>query len=108
MAAKGDNGQDEGADVAKAMAKLIAPLSMDQLETLTVDAIHEHRALLAKSELAYEALEKAEAAQVETAGALREAYTRVMLSARAQQIVLATLVERLGFIPRVPPASDGT
>lgn len=105
MATKGDNAKDEGASVAKTMAKLIAPLSKDQVEKLMIDAIREHRALLARSEAAYDALEKAEAAQADTAGTLREAYTRVMLAARAQQMVLATLVERLGFIPQVPPAS---
>lgn len=104
MATKGDNGQDEGADVAKAIAKLIEPLSIDQLETLTVDAIRQHRTLLSKAEAAFEALENAEAAKANSVGDLREAYTREMLAARAQQMALAVLIERLGYIPRVPPS----
>ncbi|MBN8955817.1 MAG: transcriptional regulator [Rhizobiales bacterium] len=86
------------------MANLIEPLSLTQIEKLTIDAIQEHRALLAKAEAAFESLESAEAADAGTAGELRETYTRMMLAARAQQMVLAALIERLGFIPSVPSA----
>jgi hypothetical protein len=99
-----DQRKHDSDDVATTMATLIAPLSSDQIEKLTIEAIHEHRTLLAKAEAAFESLESAEAAKAGTAGELREAYTRTMLAARAQQMVLATLVERLGFIPRVPSA----
>mgnify|MGYP002393440163 FL=1 len=85
------------------MTSLIAPLSSDQIERLTIDAIQEHRAALVKAENAYESWQAAEAARADTAADLHEGYTRLMLAARAQQLVLATLVERLGFIPRVPP-----
>ena len=87
MATKGYNGQDEGADVAKAMAKLIAPLSIDQLETLTIDAIHQHRALLAKAEAAFESLQRADTTEANSIDELRETYTKEMLAARAQQMV---------------------
>jgi len=104
MATKGYNGQDEGADVAKAMAKLIAPLSIDQLETLTIDAIHQHCALLAKAEAAFESLQRADTTEANSIDELRETYTKEMLAARAQQMVLAALIERLGYIPRMPPS----
>jgi len=99
-----DKRKHDSDDVAATMTTLIAPLSSDQIEKLTIEAIHEHRVLLAKAEAAFESLESAAAAKADTAGELREAYTRTMLAARAQQMVLATLVERLGFIPRVPSA----
>lgn len=84
------------------MTNLIAPLSSDQIEKLTIEAIHEHRAALAKAETAYKSWQTAEAARADTAADLHQGYTRLMLAARAQQLVLATLIERLGFIPRVP------
>lgn len=101
--AKGENSRRDSADVATTMTSLITPLSSDQIERLTIDAIQEHRAALVKAENAYESWQAAEAARADTAADLHEGYTRLMLAARAQQLVLATLVERLGFIPRVPP-----
>lgn len=100
----GDNEKFDNVDVAATLSALIAPLSKDQIEKLTIDAIHEHRGLLAKAEAAFESLESAADARADTADELRETYTKMMLAVRAQQTVLATLVERLGFIPRVPPS----
>ena len=99
-----DQRKHDSDDVATTMATLIAPLSSDQIERLTIEAILEHRAALAKAETAYESWQTAEAARADTASDLHEGYTRLMLAARAQQLVLATLIERLGFIPRVPSA----
>lgn len=99
MTTKGDNGQDDGADVAKAMAKLIAPLSLDQIETLAIRAIREHRNSLAKAESAYAAWKTGEGV---SDCASREEYTKLMLAARAQQMVVATLIDRLGYVPKVP------
>ncbi|MGB3272952.1 MAG: transcriptional repressor TraM [Xanthobacteraceae bacterium] len=100
----GDNEKYDNVDVAATLSALIASLSRTQLEKLAIEAIHEHRGLLAKAEAAFESLENAEDAKADTAGELRETYTKAMLAVRAQQSVLATLVERLGFIPRVPPS----
>lgn len=86
------------------MTNLIAPLSSDQIEKLTIEAIHEHRAALARAEAAYESWQTAEAAEADTAADLLANYTRLMLAAHAQQLVLATLIDRLGFIPRVLPS----
>lgn len=99
----GDNEKYDNVDVATTLSALIAPLSLTQLEKLTIEAIREHRAALAKAETAYESWQTAEAARAAAAD-LHEDYTRLMLAARAQQLVLATLIERLGFIPRVPPS----
>ncbi|MGD9923479.1 MAG: transcriptional repressor TraM [Variibacter sp.] len=98
----GEKSEHDRADVATTMTNLIAPLSSDQIEKLTIEAIHEHRAALAKAETAYKSWQTAEAARADTAADLHQGYTRLMLAARAQQLVLATLIERLGFIPRVP------
>lgn len=65
------------------MTNLIAPLSSDQIEKLKIEAIHEHRAALAKAEAAYESWQTAEAAKADTAADLHEDYTRLMLAARA-------------------------
>ena len=100
----GEKSKHDDADVATTMTNLIAPLSSDQIEKLTIEAIHDHRAALAKGEAAYESWQAAETAKADTAAGLHEDYTRLMLAARAQQLVLATLIERLGFIPRVPPS----
>ncbi|CAM5280082.1 hypothetical protein AFEL58S_00204 [Afipia felis] len=98
-----DHREDENVDVATKMANLIAPLSLDEIERMTIDAIREHRAALAKAEAAYDSWKEAQAAHLETVTERHKEYTRVMLAATVQQMVLATLIERLGFIPRVPP-----
>ncbi|MFZ5690301.1 MAG: transcriptional repressor TraM [Pseudomonadota bacterium] len=104
MATKEDTRSHDNADVVISMTNLIAPLSSDQIEKLTIEAIHEHRAALARAEAAYESWQTAEAAEADTAADLLANYTRLMLAAHAQQLVLATLIDRLGFIPRVLPS----
>ena len=98
-----DYREDENVDVAAKMANLIAPLSFAQIERMTIDAIREHRAALAKAETAYHSWKEAQAAHLETVAERHKEYTKLMLAATVQQMVLATLVERLGFIPHVPP-----
>jgi hypothetical protein len=97
-----DGCQHNNVDVATTMANLIAPLSSTQIESLTIDAILEHRESLAKAEAAFDSWKSAQAANLETVAELYSDYTRLMLAARARQMVLATLIERLGFIPSVP------
>jgi hypothetical protein len=90
-----------GADAATTMANLIAPLAKDEIEKLTVEAIREHREAVAKAEAAFHAWKSADAA-TNRATELHDEYTKLMLASRAQQMVVATLVERLGHIPNVP------
>ena len=102
MNTEDNGGEHSNIDVATTMASLVAPLSSTQIESLTIDAIREHRKALAKAEAAFDSWKSAQAANLETTELHRD-YTKLMLAARAQQMVLATLLERLGFIPSVPP-----
>jgi hypothetical protein len=97
---KTDSDQRADVDVAATMANLLASLSVDQIKSLTVKAIQEHRQALVKAETAYDAWKAAEANNHDAAE-LHENYTRLMLAARAQQMVLATLIDRLGYVPKV-------
>ncbi len=95
---KSNGDQQADVDVMTTMADHIAALSIDQVELLTVHAIHAHRDAISKAEMAYEAWKGAASVR---AHALHEHYNKLMHEARAQQMVLATLIERLGYIPNV-------
>lgn len=99
-----DNDELTDADPAARMAELVAKLPKDQIEKLTVDAIREHRAAIAQAEVAYQTWK---ACKVDTdTERLQQQYTKLMLASRAQQMIVATLVEHLGYIPDVPPSPE--
>lgn len=88
------------ADAARQMADLVAPLADEEIEKLTIRAIREHRESIEKAEAAFHAWQAASA--TEKAAELHDQYEKLMLASRAQQMVVATLIERLGYIPNVP------
>lgn len=82
------------------MATLVSTLSKDQLEGLAVEAIRKYRDAIETEERAFAAWQAAEAGSSD-AEQLRVEYVRVKLASRAQQLVLASLIEALGFVPDV-------
>ena len=99
-----DKDKHTDADPIARMAELVAKLPRDQIEKLTIDAIREHRAAIAMAESAYQAWKASEDhGDVER---LQNEYTKLMLASRAQQMIVATLVEHLGHIPDVPATPE--
>lgn len=86
-------------DIGPAIADLVASLDVAQLKSVTIEAILEHRRLLAVAEKAYADLDPASSQQTDKGTAGREAYVRAMLNSKAQMAVVAVLVDRLGFVP---------
>ncbi|MGX9393927.1 transcriptional repressor TraM (plasmid) [Nitrobacteraceae bacterium UC4446_H13] len=91
------------ADTATAMAALIEPLSDDEIEKLTIEAIRDYRSALDQAECAHDAwLASREKAAPATIHALHGEYVKQMLAHSAKQFLVATLIERLGYVPVVP------
>lgn len=105
MIAKGNDLELTGAgDVTESISSLIAPLSREQLESATIDAIREHRAALAKAETAHDEWRAQGAKDPATTSdcPLYARYTKLMIMLKAQRIVLSTLIDQLGYVPKVP------
>lgn len=90
--------------LSQALARVLEPLTGDQLKTATEEAILKHRALIERAEEAYEALEAVSDGEEEK-DALLKAYDDALLENRAQIAVVAALTDKLGYIPEVPPQS---
>lgn len=90
-------------DLTPAIEELVASLDRSQLETLTIQSIIEHRRLL---DLAEQAHSEMTSPRGPGGGALREAYVHAMLNNKAQLVVVNLLVDRLGYVPDLPEASD--
>ncbi len=78
-------------------------LNRSQLETVTIQSIIEHRRLL---DLAEKAHAEMKSPRGQGGGALRDAYVHAMLNNKAQLVVVNLLVDRLGYVPDLPEASD--
>lgn len=80
---------------------LTEALPKEILETIVVEAIHKHRYLRDIAELRH--AESQTFADSDTVGgAARIAYIRAMIDVHAQQTVLSTLLDILGYVPKVP------
>ena len=90
-------------DIVGGLADLVDSLDHDQLERLAVEFILEHRRLLAAAEPVYDAWQAAEKSGPAGTSEGKEAYVRAMLKVRAQMLVLNAIVDKLGYIPDVPP-----
>lgn len=84
-----------------------AMTEQSELERLTIASIFEHRALLAEAEAADEVLQAAGADPgllPEDRETLEAACVKSRLTLTAQQLALNNLINRLGYVPDVPPA----
>ena len=77
-------------------------LSAADLETLTVDAIRTHRQLVATADKLFQALPDDFKTGIAVGGAQHLAYIEAMIAMHAQMQAVNTLLEILGFIPKVP------
>ncbi|MCD2175095.1 transcriptional repressor TraM [Rhizobium sp. C4] len=72
----------------------------DMIERLTIDAMNKHRCLVGEAELAYDRF-KTKPDELAIAEA-QEAYLSSMIAVHAQQTVVSTLLDILGYIPATP------
>ena len=80
-------------------------IETSELERLVVEAIREHRCLLESDQIAYEEWERAKAdpcMPADLVERLEADCLRRQEETATQQDALSELIDRLGFVPRVP------
>lgn len=82
------------------MVGLLEGQPKDVIERLTIDAITKHRCLVGEAELAYDRFKK-RSDEMEISDA-QEAYFSSMIAVHAQQTVVSTMLDILGYIPPTP------
>lgn len=98
-----------GEDQTQAQAKLVlrpiigltSGLPKSTLESIVVEAIRKHRFLRDIAEMRHEE-SRQHAGPDGAVGAAAAAYVRAMIDVHAQQTVLSTLLDVLGYVPEVP------
>lgn len=83
------------------IVELTKDLPKDVLEGIVVEAIHKHRYLRDIAELRHAASCRLADGDM-TSGCAPGAYVRAMIDVHAQQTVLSTLLDVLGYIPEMP------
>jgi hypothetical protein len=83
------------------IAALVEPLDETELESLTIAAIRQHRMYVARAEHAFERWKSASEIGANEITSLRRSYVQVMLDQSVQMAVLASLIDRLGYVPDV-------
>ncbi|MCV3768182.1 transcriptional repressor TraM [Rhizobium sp. TRM95796] len=86
--------------VLRPLIGLLEGQPIDMIERLTIEAISKHRCLVSEAELAYDRYKK-QPGEMEISEA-REAYLSSMIAVHAQQTVVSTLIDILGYIPPMP------
>lgn len=100
---KSGNGQTEAKaqTILRPIVGLTRTLPRDILESIVIEAIRKHRFLRDLAEIRHaESCRFAD--RKEATGLVEAAYVRAMIDVHAQQTVLSTLLEVLGYIPEVP------
>lgn len=85
---------------------LVGSLSEEELLAVTTEAVREHRKFLDAAEHAFAKLEAAKARPGQDSAelsALEATYLEAMKRNNAQMMLVASLTERLGYIPNVDP-----
>ncbi|CDN95458.1 MULTISPECIES: transcriptional repressor TraM [Rhizobium/Agrobacterium group] len=85
----------------RAVIGLTRGLPLADLEGLTVGAIHTHRNLVEKADQLFQALPEDYKSGAAVGGAQHIAYIEACMDMHAQMSVVNTLVDILGYIPKV-------
>lgn len=96
--------RNQTTDLSRQLDPLIDPLDDDQLLTLVTEAITEYRHLLQCAEHAHQQWEHAKSASAGESCQLKElerAYLNALKSHQAQMNLVASLTERLGYVPTI-------
>lgn len=92
---------DNAKIVLRPLIGLLVGQPNDVIERLTIEAISKHRCLVSEAELAYDRF-KSQSAEMEISA--HEAYLSSMIAVHAQQTVVSSLLDILGYIPPMPTA----
>lgn len=92
--------------LSSALSDLLDPLEKGELEALVVAAIRQHRAHIESAEVAEQAWRGAPDAEPNGKRALYGIYVQAMIDHCAHMTILATLVDRLGYIPGVDGSEE--
>lgn len=94
--------QPEHRHVLRPVVGLTENLPKADLELITVESIKTHRRLRDEAEVKFEQWRSLEpVAQDGSIGAERIAYVSAMIDLHAQQTALSTLLDVLGYVPKV-------
>ena len=77
-------------------------LASADIETLAVNAIRTHRQLVGKADQLFQALPDDYKTGIAVGGAQHLVYIEAMIAMHAQMIAVNTLLDILGYIPKVP------
>ncbi len=91
---------DNAKIVLRPLIGLLVGQPNDVIERLTIEAITKHRSLVSEAELAYDRF-KSRPGELEISEA-QEAYFSSMIAVHAQQTVVSTMLDILGYIPPDP------
>lgn len=97
----GDDRLDGEAVDLKPLIGLLQGLPAPLIERLTIDAIREHRALLARAESLFNELPAEVKAGKEVGGDAHIGYLEATIGMHAQMSTLTTLLHILGYTPKV-------
>ncbi|KAA3448245.1 transcriptional regulator [Mesorhizobium sp. SARCC-RB16n] len=86
----------------RALFGLTQGLPKPQLELLTIEAIRTHRLLVARADQLQQALPEKDKIQEIVGGAQHLDYIRACMEMHAQMYATNTLINILGYIPKVP------
>ena len=91
---------DNAKIVLRPLIGLLVGQPKDVIERLTIEAITKHRSFVSEAELAYDRF-KNRLEEMEVSEA-QEAYLSSMIAVHAQQTVVSTMLDILGYIPPMP------
>lgn len=102
MGAESDVDQFEHKPLLRPVLGLAQDLPEKDLEDITVEAIRKHRQLREEAEALESPYVEHPPATGHTVGSVRLAWVGAMMRVHAQQALLSTLLDVLGYIPEVP------
>ncbi|WGR90726.1 transcriptional repressor TraM (plasmid) [Bradyrhizobium sp. ISRA443] len=105
IVASNDDDESPGAGLNSDLEHIFGGIAQSELERLTIDAIREYRASVALAEAARLQRVAAEAdtdSCPERRAELQRIHENAETEHRARQLVLNNLIDRLGYVPKVP------
>ena len=102
MSAGSQGAQNDHKPLLRPIVGLTENLPKKDLEHITVEAIKTHRRLRDEAEALYAPYDEMPVPKSDTVGSVRLAWVGAMLRMHAQQTLLSTLLDVLGYVPEVP------
>jgi hypothetical protein len=95
--------EPEKAGTTTAVRRLLSEISIEDLETLVIEVIREHRLRLQRAQALFEALERNDdnPPAIAEVRRLQQSYHMATLNLHAQHQLVGLVVEALGYVPDV-------